>query len=409
MSPIARPKIALVYIDSGGGHRAAANALSQVIREQNRPWDIQLVSIQDMLDSIDFIRQYTGIKFQDVYNILLRKGWTLGSAQMIPLMHLVIRMSHGAQVQVLDQQWSRIRPDMVVSLIPHYNRAMKQALDRACPGTPYVTVLTDIADYPPHFWIERQEQYVVTGSERATAQARRLGIPEPRILKASGMILNPRFYEPSQVDRRAERIRLGLAPDRPTGLVLFGGEGSMEIVKIARALNQPGSPVQLILICGKHRRAAEALRAMGRHIPMFVEGFTCEVPKYMELADFFIGKPGPGSISEAMAKGLPVIVERNAWTMAHERYNADWVEQQQVGMAIGGPWEVRRAVERLLQPDQYPQYRERVLAVHNRAVYEIPEMLEGILVSRGIVETTSPRERSQRSPGQSIPDTVHSA
>ena len=48
---------------------------------------------------------------------------------------------------------------------------------------------------------------------------------------------------------------------------------------------------------------------MPHHIPMFVEGFTKEVPYYMRLSDFFIGKPGPGSISEALAMKLPVLVE----------------------------------------------------------------------------------------------------
>ena len=32
---------------------------------------------------------------------------------------------------------------------------------------------------------------------------------------------------------------------------------------------------------------------------MHVVGFTSEIPYYMVLSDFFIGKPGPGSISEA--------------------------------------------------------------------------------------------------------------
>ena len=99
-------------------------------------------------------------------------------------------------------------------------------------------MLTDIADYPPHFWIERQDQYVICGSQRAAEQARALGIPEHRILRTSGMILNPRFYAPLDVDRAAERMRLGLDPIVPTGLVLFGGEGSAEMVRIARALNR---------------------------------------------------------------------------------------------------------------------------------------------------------------------------
>ena len=129
-------KIALIYIDAGGGHRAAATALCEVIREQRRPWQVEMFSIQDLLDSIDLIRKCTGIPFQDVYNIMLRRGWTLGTAQTIPLMHLLIRLSHASQVRVLERHWAQYRPDLVVSLIPHYNRALKAALDRAWPQQP---------------------------------------------------------------------------------------------------------------------------------------------------------------------------------------------------------------------------------------------------------------------------------
>ena len=373
-------KITLIYIDAGGGHRAAATALSEVIREQKRPWDVEMVSIQDLLDPIDFIRKHTGIHFQDVYNIMLRRGWTLGTAQLIPLMHLVIRLSHSKQVTVLDRYWAQHRPDMVVSLIPHYNRALKTTLDHIWPGTPFVTVLTDIADYPPHFWIERQEQHVICGSEMAARQARALGIPEPHVLRTSGMILNPRFHTPLNLNRRAERLRRGLRPDLPTGLVLFGGEGSTEMVRIAKALNREESGIQLILLCGKNEELASQLRAIKQRIPMFVQGFTRDVPLYMEIADFFIGKPGPGSISEALAKQLPLIVQRNEWTMAHERYNADWVEEMGVGLVIRNfTTELAGAVRTMLAPETYERFRRRAAEMRNSAVYEIPDLLEGIL------------------------------
>ena len=376
-------KITLIYIDAGGGHRAAATALSEVIREQKRPWDVEMVSIQDLLDPIDFIRKHTGIHFQDVYNIMLRRGWTLGTAQLIPLMHLVIRLSHSKQVTVLDRYWAQHRPDMVVSLIPHYNRALKTTLDHIWPGTPFVTVLTDIADYPPHFWIERQEQHVICGSEMAARQARALGIPEPHVLRTSGMILNPRFHTPLNLNRRAERLRRGLRPDLPTGLVLFGGEGSTEMVRIAKALNREESGIQLILLCGKNEELANQLRAIKQRIPMFVQGFTRDVPLYMEIADFFIGKPGPGSISEALAKQLPLIVQRNEWTMAHERYNADWVEEMGVGLVIRNfTTELAGAVRTMLAPETYERFRRRAAEMRNSAVYEIPDLLEGILCNR---------------------------
>jgi hypothetical protein len=375
-----RPNITLVFVDSGGGHRAAATALTEVIEQQQRPWDLQMVCVQDLLDPIDFIRKLTGIRFQELYNIMLRRGWTAGTAQLIPVAHALIRASHESQVKLLESYWQANRPDLVVSLIPHYNRSLKQALDRVWPGTAYATLLTDIADYPPHFWIEHMDQWVICGSSKAVQQARRIGIPAHRVLRASGMILHPKFYAPLHIDRAAERARRGLRPDRPTGLVLFGGEGSTEMIRIARALNHADCGVQLILLCGKNHEVAAELRAMEQRIPMLIEGFTREIPLYMEMADFFIGKPGPGSISEALAKKLPVIVQRNAWTMAHERYNTEWLEELGAGIVIESfPRQIAGAVRHLLTPQNYQRHAGAASALRDTAVYEIPGMLEGIL------------------------------
>jgi 1,2-diacylglycerol 3-beta-galactosyltransferase len=172
---------------------------------------------------------------------------------------------------------------------------------------------------------------------------------------------------------------LGLSPGLPTGLVLFGGEGSTDLVKIARALNKSAGMLQLIILCGRNEAVRREIEALPRRIPMFVEGFTRDVPRYMALADFFIGKPGPGCISEALAMGLPVIVERNSWTLAHERYNADWIEEQGVGMVVKNFSQISRAVRELLEPQRYFRYRERTAATRNNAVFEIPAILDGIL------------------------------
>jgi 1,2-diacylglycerol 3-beta-galactosyltransferase len=193
------------------------------------------------------------------------------------------------------------------------------------------------------------------------------------------MILNPGFYAPQNLDRGAERIQLGLRPDLPTGLVLFGGQGSMDMVKIARTLNNLAPGVQLILLCGRNALVAERLRALPRRIPMFVEGFTSDIPRYMALADFFIGKAGPGSVSEALAMRLPVIVERNAWTLPQERYNADWIQQRQVGMVLKSFSDIAEAVGELLNLDTLCRYRNNAAAIRNFAVFEIPELLDKIL------------------------------
>src|SRR5690242_5421023 len=149
-------RLDFLYFDAGGGHRAAATALKQVIEQQGRPFEVRLVNLQEVLDSIDVFRKVTGIRLQDLYNLMLKKGWTLGSGQLMAGMHGVIRLFHRPQVDVLERFWMGSRPDLVVSLVPNLNRAIGESLRRALPGVPLVGILTDIADYPPHFWIERQ-------------------------------------------------------------------------------------------------------------------------------------------------------------------------------------------------------------------------------------------------------------
>ena len=98
------------------------------------------------------------------------------------------------------------------------------------------------------------------------------------------------------------------------------------------------------------------------------------------IVRLFIGKPGPGSISEALLKRLPVVVQRNAWTMAHERYNADWIEEQQIGLVVRSFFlEISAAVETLAVPEHYSRFRQRVASMRNLAVYEVPDLLEKIL------------------------------
>jgi UDP-N-acetylglucosamine:LPS N-acetylglucosamine transferase len=136
---------------------------------------------------------------------------------------------------------------------------------------------------------------------------------------------------------------------------------------------------QLILICGKNEELAGRLRATPHTAPIFVEGFTTDVPRYMQIADYFIGKPGPGSISEAMAMHLPAIVERNAWTMPQERYNTEWLIENSVGMVLPNFRGIAKAVDQLLEPATYAKYRAATEALHNRAVFEIVERLQHIL------------------------------
>lgn len=366
--------IDLVYVNAGGGHRSAAVALEMAIREQYKDWQVRLVNLFEILDPQDIFRRTTGVKPEDYYNVRLARGWTLGLAQELRILQMFIRLSHKTLVRQLRRHWQTTRPDLIVSMVPNFNRAMYQAAALANPRAPYATILTDFADFPPHFWIEPdQAQHFICGTPRAAAQVRAAVRDESYVHETSGMIINPSFYRDLKLDRRAEMRKLRLDPERPTGMVMFGGHGS----RVMRGISKRLDDVQLILACGHNAVLAEQLRNLPASAPRLVVGFTSQISYYMQLSDFFIGKPGPGSISEAVQQGLPVIVVRNAWTMPQERYNTEWVEENGTGVVLDSFKAIRSGVARM--SDHIDLYRAGVRCIKNRAVFEIPGILQRIL------------------------------
>lgn len=374
-------KIHLVYHDAGGGHRNAAVSLQSVmIQQQARPWEVNLVQFQELTDRLDVLRKLTGIRIQQQYNILLQNGWTLGSTALLRILQTTIRAFHRPMVRLLEEFWKENPADLLISVIPHFNRQLCESWKAVYPGRPFVTIITDLADFPPRFWIEPlPEQIVICGTERAMEQAGAMGKNEENAFRVSGMILRPEFYAEETVDAREVRRELGFREDVPAALVLFGGHGSKAIYEITQRISAAKLPLQLLLICGRNEKLAARLRAKKWNVPVQVIGFTKEVHRLMRAADFMIGKPGPGSIAEAMVRGLPVLVECNAWTLPQERYNAEWVKEKQVGIVLDSFQQVVAGAEEILEPGRLAELKRNAAKLENRAVFEIPEVLESLL------------------------------
>ena len=116
---------------------------------------------------------------------------------------------------------------------------------------------------------------------------------------------------------------------------------------------------------------------------MHVVGFTKEVHRLMCAADFMIGKPGPGSIAEAMVRHLPVLIECNAWTLPQERYNAEWVREKEVGIVLDNFCSVAEGVKKIVEAATLARLKNNVKALNNHALFEIPEILAGLMLEPG--------------------------
>ena len=388
ISPKRKYLVNVVTGKGGGGHYATYHALRAIAEKQQLLWQFQVTDMDDimatMTESKKVMNAYKlmGSSVSDLYNLMLKNGWTWLWPLQMRLNKLLVKLNYDAGVQFFEHYWREQQPDLVISVVTMCNKILAEALQRVKPGTPYITLPIDFADYPPGFWIEPEtDNYTVCATEKLLEQARTLGVKEERILKTSGIVINPRFYEPLKSDHPREREKLDLDPNVLTGIVMFGGNGSKIMVKIAKILECFGDKLQLIFLCGRDCDLAETLRSDRGIQKRLVVNFTEDVPYYMHLADFFIGKPGPGSLSEALAIKLPIITECNASTLVHEKYNARWVREKQVGLVLRSFRQIDRAVEQFLQPETFARYQTNVAATNNRAVFEVAQFLQQILAT----------------------------
>ena len=365
---------------AGGGHYATLEALRSIIHMQQRPWKIDVAESLEIFESLDTYKKLFGMNAGEVYDLILKNSWTWICPFTYYFNKKAIQHKYNSVLRILTEYWHQQQPDIVVSLVPFFNQLIWDSLCQAKPGTPFVTNVTDFADYPSHFWIEPQaKNYLICGTERLVEQAHSMGIEEDRIFHTSGMVIHPKFYKPIIGDRQMQRQELGLEPDCLTGIVLFGGHGSKVMLKVAKYLEHFKGKLQLIFICGHNEELADALRNSSSQLQKCVIGFTDKIPYYMHLADFLIGKPGPGGISEALAMKLPVIVERNIATLPQERYVTDWIVEKQVGLVVNNFRNIAQAVDTLLQSDVLVTYANNIMDLNNQAVFEVPDILQKIM------------------------------
>ncbi|MDJ0734077.1 MAG: glycosyltransferase [Nostocaceae cyanobacterium] len=378
--------INVVTGQGGGGHYATYHAMRAIAEKEQLPWEFQVTDMDDIITGLSQENKVKnaydmfGFSAHDIYNHMVKSGWTWLWPLLMRLNKLLVKLNYKMGVSLFEELWHQQQPDLVVSVMPLFNKAIWESLQKAKPGTPLVTVMTDFADCPPAFWIEPGTgNYLVCATEKAVEQARDLGVEEDLIVKTSGLVIHPNFYQPVSWDRRSQRQQLGLDPDCPTGLVMFGGNGSKVMLDIAKRLECLQDKLQLIFLCGRNQELALALHQSQGLQKRFVTTFTEDIPYYMHLADFFIGKPGNVSISEAMAMNLPVITERNASTMIQEKYCSQWITDKDVGIVISNFRDIKQAVTQLIQPENYSRYRANLHTFNNQAVFEVVDLLQRTL------------------------------
>lgn len=242
----------------------------------------------------------------------------------------------------------RLRPDVIVSVHPMLTRPTLRTLRQLHVHVPFVTVVTDLVKFH-RAWRAPEVDACVVPTDAARDYLIALGMP-PAKLHLLGMPIHPKFCQPPA--GRAVTLRgLGLDPDRLTILLVGGGEGVGGLGEAAQALGASGLPIQQIVVTGRNHALFDRLTAQRATlgIPSAILGFVQTMPDLMRAADVVVTKAGPGTIAEALACELPIIL--TGAIPGQEVANIDYVVRNQVGRLAPTPAEVVEAARALCQPD----------------------------------------------------------
>ncbi len=301
-------KILLLSVTAGYGHHATANALADLFEQRGA--QTKIVDVYEYVSKVVrtaisqgylFSSKYTPELYRLFYNTTTRNREKISKINIVKVVNTLGAFK-------LEHFVDNFEPDAIVCthvLAAHMVSEMKK---RHMTEAPCVGVVTDYCIHP--YWEDVTElDALVTASELITHAAVKRGIPEERILPI-GIPVHPKFNK--YMSREDACAQLELDPARPTVLLMGGSMGYGNSRALVRQIVQIGMDFQILAVCGNNRRAYQRLKAFQTEYDgpctLRVMGFVDNVEVLMSASDCIITKPGGLTVSEAIAKGLPMIL-----------------------------------------------------------------------------------------------------
>ena len=354
--PLNKPRMTFLFSDTGGGHRAASEAIIEALNyEFGEAVDTEMV---------DFLKDYAPEPFNhlpELYPDMVRAPELWGA---------IFDISDGRPQArfVTSTFWPYVRraarrlvrdhhSDMLVCVHPVANSFILKALGEH--HLPFVTVVTDLVSTHA-LWFDKRADLIIVPTEQARQNAIHYTMMPEKVC-VIGQPVSQRCAAPAG-DRFLLRERLGWPKDEFTVLLVGGGEGMGPLAEMAIAIEESGLYVHLVMVAGRNSKLEAELREHNWEIPVSIYGFTRDMPDFMRAADVIVTKAGPGTIAEALIAGLPIILYTKL--PGQEVGNVDYVEAEGVGVWAPKPQKVVRTLARWIS---HPRDRETVIENCHRA------------------------------------------
>ncbi|HKW71486.1 MAG TPA: glycosyltransferase [Candidatus Dormibacteraeota bacterium] len=316
----------MLFSDTGGGHRAAARALTDALKQLDPTC---VVTVADPLigQGPVVVRRLASLYSPMISRSRAAWGAVYHSSNTQPTF-AAIRAVFGPPVRKVLRQLFELRdPDVVLSVHPLLNHVAHQAIRKSGRPRALMTVITDLVDFH-RGWTFSQADLVVAPTEGARRVALRRRVPADRV-RLLGLPVDLRFRPPAPGEKEALRRRFGLDERRFTVLVMGGAAGVGHLAAQVRVLATDPHPWQLVVVCGRNEKLRKRLLELYVETPVLALGFVDYMPELMRACDLVVTKAGPGAIAESLATGLPLVI--TGFLPGQETPNVEFVVESRIG------------------------------------------------------------------------------
>lgn len=303
--------ILLLSATAGAGHVRAAEALAETARQSRLRVAMHHHDILDFTFPL-FKKLYSEFYFSvvktspELWGYFYKRSESRPhSKTKPPLLKLFDHFNYKKYLRAID----RWKPDAILCthFLPYL--AIAEELQRSSWGIPVFSVTTD---YDIHsLWISRSVTRYYAATAEAAWTLRSHNIPEDRIL-VTGIPVMPEFGKRTR--RGPARKEFGLQHNAFTVLLLSGGYGIGEMDRMVSSIADFASgqkkKLELLVVCGKNEKLHHTLKRMRFPARVGVQLFQYVpfIDRLMDCADVLITKAGGLTVSEALAKHLPMIL-----------------------------------------------------------------------------------------------------
>lgn len=334
-------KIFIVHAPAGAGHKRAAEAIKDAFDRAKTTHDVRVIN------SLDYTNPLFSRSYPWGYNFLVSKAPLLWAIFFyftdFKLFQFFLRPLRQLSNVINGFGFYRFiireKPDCVISTHFLSTDIVSNLKGLKLYSGKHITCVTD---YGVHaFWIAEHVDSYVVASEYSKKELISKGIDAEKI-RILGIPVQHKFTE--RMDREEAIKKLGLKKGFFNILLIGGGLGVGPIPALVKVISGCTCPFQLIVVCGNNEGLVKELQALvaDAKMPVKIYGFMENVNELMDVSDVMISKPGGLSLSEALVKGLPVLVA--SYIAGQEEKNLRFLEKNNVGIELKN---VEEALQRL--------------------------------------------------------------